>query len=95
MNHRFPLSFLVVALWAFVLSPFMPVRAADSAATMPRKVEDIVIYQDEKFYSAFPSIVKRRNGELIVAFRRAPERRRLGEKNSSHTDPNSYLVLIR
>jgi sialidase-1 len=60
-----------------------------------RKVEDIVIYSDEKFYSAFPSIVRRPNGELIVAFRRAPERRRLGEKTYSHADPNSQLVLVR
>ena len=60
-----------------------------------RKVEDIVIYRDDKFYSSFPSIVQRRNGELLVAFRRAPERRRLGEKNTTHTDPNSYLVMVR
>ena len=95
MNHRFLLTFPVAALWAALLSHSLPAHAADAAPASLRKVEDIVIYQDEKFYSAFPSIVKRRNGELIVAFRRAPERRRLGEKNSSHTDPNSYLVLIR
>jgi len=60
-----------------------------------RKVQDLVIYQDDKFYSAFPSIVQRRNGELITAFRRAPNRKLLGEKGNSHTDPNSYLVLVR
>jgi len=60
-----------------------------------KKEADIVIYQDDKFYSAFPSVVRRPDGELLVAFRRAPERRALGEPGTSHTDPNSYLVLVR
>lgn len=59
-----------------------------------RKVRDMVIYRDEKFYSAFPSIVRRPDGELLVAFRRAPDRRLFGG-GVSHTDPNSYLVLVR
>lgn len=64
------------------------------AAPAPRKIQDVVIYEDEKFYSSFPSIVRRRDGELLVAFRRAPERRPLGG-SVSHTDPNSYLMLVR
>lgn len=60
-----------------------------------RKVGDLVIYQAEKFYSAFPSIVRRSDGELLVAFRRAPNRKLLGEPGNSHTDPNSQLVLVR
>ena len=60
-----------------------------------RKVKDIVIYQDSAFYSSFPSIIKRPNGELVLAFRRAPERRGFGEKATNHLDPNSYLVAIR
>ncbi len=59
------------------------------------KEKDIIVYQDERFYSAFPSVVLRPDGELILAFRRAPERRYLGEPRSNHTDPNSYLVLVR
>ena len=70
--------------------------ARDSrAVSLPRKAEDIVVYQNEKFYSAFPSIVRRPDGELIVAFRRAPNRIALGEKRNYHADPNSYLVLVR
>src|SRR5439155_23782687 len=64
-------------------------------STVVRKIQDIVIYKDDRFYSAFPSIVRRPDGELLVAFRRAPERRALGEPGTSHTDPNSYLVLVR
>jgi hypothetical protein len=60
-----------------------------------RKVKDIVIYSGERFYSSFPSVVKRPDGELIVAFRRAPDRQAFGEKGNSHVDPNSYLVMVR
>ncbi len=60
-----------------------------------RKVKDIVIYQDSAFYAAFPSVIKKPDGELFLAFRRAPERRILGEKGTNHVDPNSYLVAVR
>ena len=60
-----------------------------------KKIEDIVIYKDARFYSSFPSIVRRPDGELIVAFRRAPDRRNWGGTGYTHTDPNSYLVLVR
>src|SRR5882672_10385970 len=69
--------------------------AAEPTNSSIRKLEDIVIYRDEKFYSAFPSIVCRPDGELLVAFRRAPERRAFGEAGITHTDANSYLVLVR
>ena len=60
-----------------------------------KKVKDIVIYEDPLFYSSFPSMVKNDEGEFITAFRRAPDRRIFGEKGNSHTDPNSYLVMVR
>lgn len=59
------------------------------------KVKDVMIYSDDKFYSTFPSVVRRKDGELILAFRRAPNRRTLGDKGYTHTDSNSYLVLVR
>jgi sialidase-1 len=65
------------------------------SAAEVRKLENVVIYEDVKFYAAFPSIVRRPDGELLVAFRRAPERRAFGEARTTHTDPNSYLVLVR
>lgn len=64
-------------------------------SALAAEMRHVVLYEDAKFYSAFPSIVKRPDGELLAAFRRAPERRYIGEPSSSHTDPNSYLVLIR
>jgi sialidase-1 len=60
-----------------------------------RRLENIVIYSDDKFYSSFPSLVRRPDGELLVAFRRAPERRLFGAGTYAHTDPNSHLVLVR
>src|SRR5438128_10150721 len=59
-----------------------------------RKLSDVVIYEDAKFYAAFPSIVRRPDGELLVAFRRAPDRRVFGETGINHNDPNRYLVLV-
>lgn len=59
-----------------------------------QKTKDIVIYEDENYYSAFPSVVKRTDGTLMVAFRRAPERRLYGEKGVNHIDPNSYLTYV-
>lgn len=66
-----------------------------SAQAKVRKIRDIVIYSDELYYSAFPSVIRRRDGELLVAFRRAPNRQLMGEKAATHTDPNSYCVLVR
>ncbi|WP_423126708.1 sialidase family protein [Gaoshiqia sp. Z1-71] len=60
-----------------------------------RKVKDLIIYRDTMFYSAFPSVIKRPDGEILLAFRRAPERRLFGQEGVSHTDPNSYLVMVR
>ena len=68
--------------------------AFTASAASIRVVEHVTVYEDPRFYSAFPSIVRRADGELLVAFRRAPERRAFGE-GISHTDPNSYIVLVR
>lgn len=59
-----------------------------------RKVQDIVIYSDTMSYAAFPSIVKKPNGNLLVAFRNAPERKFFAGGKSSHIDPNSQLVSV-
>ena len=66
----------------------------DSIPTV-RKVKDILIYQDSLFYASFPSIVKLSDGEYLLAFRRAPNRRIFGESGTNHVDPTSYLVTLR
>jgi hypothetical protein len=59
-----------------------------------RLVRDVIIYEDARFHAAFPSGVKRRGGEVIVAFRRAPDRKIFGEKGTRHVDPSSHLVKV-
>jgi len=59
-----------------------------------RKIKDIIIYKDSTFFSSFPSVVKRPDGEILVAFRRAPDRKIFREKYTNHVDPNSYLMMV-
>ncbi|WP_421828503.1 sialidase family protein [Larkinella sp.] len=90
--------FLLSGVVALGLMSFVSENAPTPQTTdVPpaRKVKDFVIYKDERFYSSFPSIVKKPNGELLVAFRRAPDRKGFGEKGTNHVDPNSYLVALR
>lgn len=68
--------------------------AADGAG-LPRKLRDVVIYRDPRFHAAFPSVVRRSEGELLLAFRRAPDRQMLGEAKTTHVDPNSQIVAVR
>jgi hypothetical protein len=71
-----------------------PGDTSDEDLTL-NKLNDIVIYHDDRFFSAFPSIVRRPLGELLLAFRRAPDRRVFGESSNNHTDAKSHLVLVR
>src|SRR5262249_50501421 len=91
MRRALP-NFCLVLAFTFITTQNL---SAESNELKVKKLNDIVIYEDDKFYSSFPSIVRRPNGELLVAFRRAPERRALGEGSTGHTDPNSYLMLVR
>lgn len=84
--------FIIVA---FSFIDIIEVSAQNISLTGIRKVKDIIIYKDSSFYSAFPSVIKRPDGEILVAFRRAPDRRLFGQQGISHTDPNSYVVMVR
>jgi len=78
---------------AFLLSSV----SAQDQSSIPgvKKIKDVLIYKDTSFYSSFPSVVKKSDGELLVAFRRAPNRMIFGEKGNNHVDHNSYLVMVR
>ena len=80
-------------LFCLIFVPLLTIGQAKTPAI--RKIKDITIYQDSNFYAAFPSVIKRSNGEYILAFRRAPDRKIFGERGSNHVDPNSYLVMMR
>ncbi len=90
-------TFVAVAVIIITLIGSIPVRPGPAPGNPPasRKVKDIIVYEDTRFYAAFPSVVRSRSGELLLAFRRAPERRGFGEKENRHVDPNSYLVMVR
>lgn len=75
-----------------VMSASLAAAPADAPA---KKVRDLVLYSDPLYHCAFPSVVRRPDGEFIVAFRRAPNRLALGEGKNNHVDPNSQLVAIR
>ncbi len=102
-THSFSIILILIILSAlqienlFALNPGSGRQESVSNDNLPvfRKVKDVIIYKDSLFYSAFPSVVKRPKGEFLVAFRRAPDRRLFGEEGISHTDPNSYLVMVR
>src|SRR5687767_11261027 len=81
--------------WRLVLLCGFLLVAEGAFAAAPRVLEHVVVYEDPLFYVAFPSVVRRPDGELLLAFRRAPERRKFGDGGVSHTDANSYLVSVR
>lgn len=60
-----------------------------------QSVRCLVVCEDGLFYNAFPSVVKTPNAELLVAFRRAPNRQAYGQSGNRHVDHNSYLVFVR
>jgi sialidase-1 len=92
MLRHFPQTALAVACVIAYVSTAAPAQTTAPAVT---KLKDVVVYRDDTFYSAFPSIVRRPDGALIVAFRRAPDPRNFGKAGYTHTDPSSQLVLVR
>ena len=86
----------IAVIFALVASGVAAQTSAKGASGSLKKIGDLIIYQDEKFYSSFPSVVVRKDGEILCAFRRAPDRRKLwGGPGPTHTDANSYLMLVR
>lgn len=96
IHNLTPLKFIKTTLLITLLSAGRV--SAQTAGDYPagvRKVKDIMIYENADFHNAFPSVVKKKDGELFLAFRRAPNRKLFGEKGTDHVDPNSYLVAVR
>ena len=84
----------VLILNSLSVQAFDPADSTKAVAPAT-KVKDFIIYQDQTYYATFPSVVKKSNGEYLVAFRRAPDRIvNFKEKGNSHVDPNSYLVGV-
>jgi len=80
------------ALAAFASASQVSAQQSSTA----QKVSDMVIYSDADYYSAFPSLTVLPGGDILCAFRRAPNRHLLwGAPGYTHTDTNSYLVCVR
>lgn len=90
-------AFMKVQLGTILLLLYSFAISGDVKDSIPgvRKIKDVMIYHDTSFYSTFPSIIKKRDGELLLAFRRAPNRQIFGEKSNKHVDDNSYIVMLR
>ncbi len=89
------MSALTLAAVILAAGPLTAQTAQEGSASNMKKTTDVTIYRDDMYYAAFPSLVARANGEILCAFRRAPDRRALWQGGLSHTDANSYLVLVR
>lgn len=87
--------FRCITLPLLIIATIATVARAEKPAPAVQKLKDLVVYRDDTFYSAFPSIVRRDDSELVLAFRRAPDPRNFGNAGATHTDPNSQLVLVR
>jgi len=71
---------------------------------MIKKLNDIILYKDEHFFSSFPSIVLLENNHLLLLFRRARDSRwlldaddeesRLIKQQVDHVDPRSQITKI-
>lgn len=64
--------------------------------------DHLVLYRSERFFSAFPSVVRLANGEILLAFRRAPDYRWLFGANTEkdlnavdHVHFRSHIALRR
>ncbi|MCF3110239.1 glycoside hydrolase [Niabella sp. CC-SYL272] len=88
---------MAIALWSAGMTAHAQhatVVKERNAAPALHKIRDFIIYRDSVFHCAFPSLIKKKDGSYLLAFRRAPERRVLGERVTTHVDPNSYLVQL-
>ncbi|TNJ62669.1 exo-alpha-sialidase [Paenibacillus hemerocallicola] len=56
-------------------------------------IDHLILYKDTNYNSFFPSAVKRTDGQFVLGFRQAPDRRRTEEK-ISHIDPSSRAMLL-
>ena len=59
------------------------------------KIRDLVIYDREGDFNAFPSLARLPGGSYLLAFRHAPDRRETHDGLVTHTDPDSVTYVIK
>lgn len=70
---------------------------------MTNQTKHFILYQNDRFHAAFPSIVRLSDGDLLLAFRRARDCNWLMDGNTEfnplafldHLDPRSHVCLQR
>ena len=85
----------LIASWCIIIIVILGFSSYGQKSQGVKKIKDLIIYKDAQFFSSFASVIKNEDGEIIVAFRRAPDRKIFKEKGTGHVDPNSYLVFVR
>ena len=94
MTTPITIHIIVILLFSLLgVDLLSPIKSGPTPSV--KIIKDFIIYEDPDFYSTFPSVIKKGSGEIMVAFRRAPERKLFGEERSNHVDPNSYLVSVK
>src|SRR3546814_9876412 len=90
---------MILTITLAALAEFRPAMAQSipesNHSPSMRKNRDVIIYRDTRFHSAFPSVVRRPDGTILLAFRTAPDKSVFGEKGTSHTYSHSYIVTVK
>jgi sialidase-1 len=59
-----------------------------------RVLSEFTVYRDRNFYGISPGMTRTARGDLLVAFRRQPNRK-LEDRDNLHIDTHSHVALIR
>jgi len=67
----------------------------DTGGMALQKIQDFVVYDEEGAYSTFPSLARTQDGNYLLAFRHAPDRRGTHDGLVTHTDPESVTYVVK
>jgi len=67
----------------------------DTGGMTLEKINDLVIYDREGDFNAFPSIARAADGSYLLAFRHAPDRRAEYDGLITHNDPDSMTCVMK
>jgi len=68
--------------------------AAGKGSQVTEKLDEFVVYRSDDYYAGHSSVCKTARGELLVGFRRMPNRKKQQAKNL-HIDADSHVALVR
>ena len=86
---------LALSLAACSILPTNKEKEPDTGGMVLEKIRDFVIYDREGDFNAFPSLARTKEGDYLLAFRHAPDRRAVYDGLITHTDPESVTYVIK